>query len=128
MEGRDNVCRNNPTDRFAQRHLFAARNRRDALLDQPLGVGDRQKRAVESEAIVTELRHYASLRRGAPGKVSVFPICSRIIASACRTLAIVAMSSSITIGTCACGSGASVATATMQSSSGCRSGLPIAAR
>ena len=95
---------------FAQRHGFTVLDRRDPLGNQALGLGDRKQRTVEGEAIVAELRHYTISRDG--------PIWSGGSASACRTFAIDSISSSITTGTCASGSGASVATATMQSSSG----------
>jgi len=37
-------------------------DRRDAFDNQTLGIGDWQQRAIEGEAIVAELRHYASPR------------------------------------------------------------------
>ena len=58
----DDVLDQHATQRLAQRHGFAFADRRDTLDDQTLGVGDWQQRAVESEAIVAELRHYASPR------------------------------------------------------------------
>src|SRR5271167_4107496 len=116
----DDVLGQYATHRLAQCHGFAFADRHDALDNQTFGIGDRKQRAVEGEAIVAELRHYASLRGG--------PICSSGSASASNTLAMPSKSSSISTGTSACGNGASVATATMQSSSGCNSGLPTVAR
>src|SRR5580704_12866306 len=116
----DDVLGQYATCRLAQCHGLEAAHRRDAFGNQTLGVGDGQQRAVEGEAIVAELRHYASSRGG--------PICSSGSASASNTLAIPSKSSSISTGTCACGSGASVATAMIQSSSRCSSGLPTVAR
>ena len=75
----DEVLGQHATHRLAQCHGFAFAHRRDALDDQTLGVGDWQQRTVESEAIVAELRHYASLRGG--------PIWSSGSASASNTLA-----------------------------------------
>ena len=106
----DNVFSEYAAQNFAQRHGFAVLDRRDPLGNQALGLGDRKQRTVEGEAIVAELRHHAFPGDGA--------IWSGGSASACRTFAMDSISSSITTGTCASFSGASVAMATTQSSSG----------
>ena len=83
---------------LAQRHGFASVDRRDALGDQPLGVGDRQQRAVEGEAIVAELRHYAR-------PAARLAACRSARAAAprpARHSAMPSISSSISTGTCAC--------------------------
>ena len=60
----DDVLGQHATHRFPQCHDFAFAHRSDAFDNQTLGVGDRQQRAVEGEAVVAELRHYASSRGG----------------------------------------------------------------
>jgi len=64
VDGGDNVLGQHATHGLAQCHAFAFSDRRDAFDNQTLGVGDWQQRTVESEAIVAELRHYASPRGG----------------------------------------------------------------
>src|SRR5581483_9477888 len=115
-DGRHQVVGEDAAQRAVQARGLAAVDRNDPLGNQPLRVGDRQQRAVEGKAIVGELRHQTSL-----------PILSGDKASACRTFAIDSTSSSMSTGSAAPGSGASAAMATMQSSSGCSSGLPTMA-
>ncbi len=57
IDGRDDVVGEHAAQSFAQRHRFTPIDRRDALDDQALGLGNRKQRAVESKAIVAQLRH-----------------------------------------------------------------------
>src|SRR5262245_45552673 len=103
-----------------QGHILDLRNRRNALGDHPLHFIDREQRAGESKAIVGELSHQAFT--GAAAEADIGAACLRSLS----TIASISLRS--TAGTLTSLSGTSVAIATMCGSSGCSSGLLLAAR
>ena len=119
-DGRNDVFGGDPPQCFAERDDFGFGNRRHVRRHQAHGFVEREKRALVREAIVGKLRHQTFSTRS--------PRRSTGTDSTRSTSTIFSASSSASTGTRDSGTGASEASATIQSSPGCRSGLPTAAR
>jgi hypothetical protein len=64
IDRRDDIGGKHTAKRRAKRYRFAPRYGIYARAYQPLSLGDRQKRPTEGKAIVSQLHHQPSLRRG----------------------------------------------------------------
>ena len=117
VDRRDDIGGKHAAARVLERHRLGLRDRRHALIDQPLDILDREQRAAEGEAVVGELGH----------QLISSSTASSGLAFATRISATASTSSSDTTCTRAA-TGPSLAIATMFGSSGARSGLPTDAR
>src|SRR5207245_564173 len=119
-ERRHDITRDHPAACSEQRHGLDLRNRLDTLVDQALGIRDREKRPGERKAIVGQLRHQAIPARASAAASGT----ARLI----RISTMPSTSLRSRTGAGAFGRATSDAIATIAGSFGASSGMPTAAR